>query len=169
MCLFTGARRLNVQAMRWKEVSFEEATWRIPDTKSGEPQVVPLDPWSIEILKERRKSGTVEEFVFPGRGKRGHIMEIRYALSRVCKAADIEDLRPHDLRRTLGSFQAIQGTSMIIIGESLGQTSQQATAVYSRIDTEPVRASKEAAVALMVDISNGDQGGEVRAIRDTPD
>ena len=45
--LLTGARRANVQAMQWQDIDFQAGIWRIPDTKSGKPVVVPLvSPWS---------------------------------------------------------------------------------------------------------------------------
>ena len=40
-------------------------------------------------------------------------------------------LRIHDLRRTLGSWQAATGANSYIIGKSLGHKTQQATAIYS--------------------------------------
>lgn len=42
------------------------------------------------------------------------------------------DVRIHDLRRMLGSFQAAAGANQYIIGKSLGHKSQQATAIYAR-------------------------------------
>ena len=55
------------------------------------------------------------------------------------------DMRLHDLRRTLGSFQAAAGANQYIIGKSLGHKSHQATAVYARLDLDPVRESVQAA------------------------
>ncbi|MGB8078562.1 MAG: integrase arm-type DNA-binding domain-containing protein, partial [Gallionella sp.] len=40
--LFTGARRSNVLSMKWSEVNLAEGTWRIPMTKNGTPQIIPL-------------------------------------------------------------------------------------------------------------------------------
>ena len=51
----------------------------------------------------------------------------------------IQNLRIHDLRRTLGSWQAKTGASMAIIGKSLNHKSQQTTAIYARLDLDPVR------------------------------
>jgi integrase len=42
VCLFVGARKSNVLAMRWDEIDFGTGLWRIPTTKSGKPVVVPL-------------------------------------------------------------------------------------------------------------------------------
>ena len=68
-------------------------------------------------------------------------MNIRRTHYNVCAAspsalkintdgARIEDMRIHDLRRTLGSWQARTGASIVVIGKSLGHKSHQATAVY---------------------------------------
>ncbi|WP_060766094.1 tyrosine-type recombinase/integrase [Pseudomonas fluorescens] len=54
---------------------------------------------------------------------------------------DMTDLRIHDLRRTLGSWQAKTGASLTIIGKSLNHKTQQATAIYARLDLDPVRQS----------------------------
>lgn len=63
----------------------------------------------------------------------------------------IPDLRIHDLRRTLGSRQAKTGASMAIIGKSLNHKSHQATAIYARLDLDPVRASVEKATSAMLE------------------
>ena len=52
---------------------------------------------------------------------------------RILKEAGIENLRIHDLRRTLGSYQAATGANGYIIGKSLGHRSQQSTAIYARL------------------------------------
>ena len=55
----------------------------------------------------------------------------------------------HDLRRTLGSWQALGGTSLQIIGKSLGHKSMKATEIYARLTTDPVRESVEKATQEM--------------------
>ncbi|MGA7950759.1 MAG: tyrosine-type recombinase/integrase [Thiobacillaceae bacterium] len=195
LSLLTGARRANVQAMRWNQINLSERIWRIPDTKNGTPQNVTLSPEAIEILKTRKESAE-GAFVFPGKGESGHLVEPRKgwerildrdelkqlairieaangtfaekegealadALARARKAAKrmkidtegcrITDLRIHDLRRTLGSWQAKQGASLAIIGKSLNHKSQAATAIYARLDLDPVRASVNSATAAMME------------------
>jgi len=63
----------------------------------------------------------------------------------------IQNLRIHDLRRTLGSWQAKTGASMAIIGKSLNHKSQQTTAIYARLDLDPVRQSVNTATTAMLD------------------
>jgi len=64
------------------------------------------------------------------------------------------DIRIHDIRRTFGSYQAISGASLQIIGKSLGHKSQQSTQIYSRLHNDPVRASIDTATEAMLNLSN---------------
>ncbi|MDG1074057.1 MAG: tyrosine-type recombinase/integrase [Methylophilaceae bacterium] len=63
----------------------------------------------------------------------------------------IPDLRIHDLRRTLGSWQAKTGASLAIIGKSLNHKNQSTTAIYARLDLDPVRASVNTATTAMME------------------
>jgi integrase len=150
--LLTGARRSNVQSMEWSEIRWGRSVWEIPahKAKAGEALDVVLVPLMLELLERRRKDpGADEVFVFPGDGKTGHLVEVKGAWARILKRASIEDCRMHDLRRTLGSWQALQGASLVIIGASLGHTSLAATQVYARLNADPVRASVTRAVNAM--------------------
>ena len=64
------------------------------------------------------------------------------------------DLRIHDIRRTFGSYQAITGASLQVIGKSLGHKSTAATQVYARLNLEPVRASVKRAIETMLNFIN---------------
>lgn len=103
------------------------------------------------ILLQQRKETATSEFVFPGTGRTGHITEPKSGWRRIRERAGIANLRPHDLRRTLGSWQARTGASLAIIGKSLNHKSPQATAIYARLDLDPVRASVEKATKAMLE------------------
>lgn len=148
VALYTGARRENVQAMRWDQVNLERGTWLIPDTKAGKPQTVYLPDAAREILRERAAESK-SDWVFPGRGKSGHIEEPKTTWKRVLARAGIQDLRIHDLRRTLGSWQAATGASLPVIGKSLGHRQTQTTAIYARLDLDPVKQAVDRATAAI--------------------
>jgi integrase len=151
---FTGARKTNVLAMRWDEIDFKKKVWKIPETKNGEPLMVPLVDEAIVVLKERKKE-ILSEWVFPSTtSKSGHLVEIKRVWHNLLDKAGIENFRIHDLRRTLGSYQAITGASLQIIGKSLGHKSQQATQVYSKLNDDPVRASMIKAIKVIMDCKN---------------
>jgi integrase len=155
--LYTGARKANVLAMRWDEINFTTKEWRIPKTKNGDAVSLPLIKEAIEILKERKKQNAKieledlqREYVFPSvASKSGHLTDPKKAWYRILKEAQVKNLRLHDIRRTLGSYQAITGASLPIIGKSLGHKSSQATQIYSRMNLDPVRESMEKAISLI--------------------
>lgn len=149
LLLLTGARRRNVGAMHWKDISLELATWTIPETKNGESYTVNLPQDALELLRNRLHTKETG-WVFPSAtSKSGHIEEPKSAWKRILQRAGIEDLRIHDLRRTLGSYQAISGASSFIIGKSLGHKSSAATEIYARLNADPVRESVEKALSAM--------------------
>ncbi len=155
LSLFTGARRANVMAMKWDCIDFKQKLWTIPgpETKNLEPLSVPLVEQAIKILENRKKSAT-SKFVFPGTGKTGHLVEPKKAWSSMLQKAELKNMRIHDLRRTLGSYQTIGGTSLTIVGKTLGHKSTQATQVYARLNLDPVRHSMEKAADLMTATEN---------------
>ena len=150
LMLFTGARRSNVLSMRRQDVNLERAVWRIPLTKSGKAQNVSLAPIALQVLAPRLAMHTDSEFVFPGRHGVGHRSEVRSAWDRIREAAQIKDVRLHDLRRTLGSWQAAGGASLPIIGKTLGHSNVATTAIYARLDLDPVRAAVTTATQAML-------------------
>lgn len=151
IALLTGARRRNVQAMRWSEITWERESWTIPaeKSKSGEAVSIALTPVALRVL-ENRKAESRSQWVFPGRGKSGHLEEPKTAWKRILKRAEVTDLRVHDLRRTLGSWQAATGASLPIIGKSLGHKSLAATQIYARLNLDPVRESVNRATDAML-------------------
>ena len=147
--LFTGARKMNVLSMRWEDVHLERALWTIPLTKSGDSQRVPLAPAAVELLTRRRERSNGSIYVFPGTRK-PHRTDVKSAWDRIRAAASLEDVRLHDLRRTLGSWQAAAGVSLPIIGKSLGHRDVQTTQIYARLDLDPVRQAVTTATTAML-------------------
>jgi len=102
------------------------------------------------ILQQRFKLKE-SDWVFPSAtSKSGHLEEPKSAWKRILKKAELHDLRLHDLRRTLGSWQAATGANSYVIGKSLGHKTQQATAIYARLNIDLVRASVEKATSAMM-------------------
>ncbi|WP_353853424.1 tyrosine-type recombinase/integrase [Accumulibacter sp.] len=167
LALLTGARRANLCAMHWREIDLTAGNWRLPMTKNGTPQTVTLPPEAVEILTARQES-TAGGYVFPSRSASGHFNGARDGLLRVLKRAGIpygrndpNGMTLHDLRRTLGSWQARTGASLAVIGKSLNHKSQQATAIYARLDLDPVRAAVNTATSAMLEAGGVKAGADV--------
>lgn len=159
MSLWTGARRGNVQSMAWTEINFKAREWKISGElmKNGRPMTVCLTTPALEILDRRRdanklmdQAGKGSPWVFPSRRTGQHVTEPRKAWDKVCAKAGLHDVRIHDLRRTLGSWQAMTGASSLVIGKSLGHKNQRSTAIYARLNLDPVRASVNTATVAML-------------------
>jgi integrase len=201
MLLYTGARRSNVQAMKWSDVDIEQGVWRIAagESKSGDPLAIPLVDEAKTMLKrrkgerdklikraaatshvdatdmtlqeahhhavERRKAAHAETFVFPGLGATGHLVEPKAAWARVLQRAQIEDLRLHDLRRTVGSWLAGQGANAFVIGRALGHKTIAATAVYARLDLDPVRNAMQSVATAFSKAGTDAKADEAKLVR----
>ncbi len=148
--LFTGARKSNVLAMRWEDINFERKEWLIPETKNGDSLRVHLTEKVLSILQTRLEQYPKGEWVFESVGKTGHLVEPKSGWKRILQRAEIKDLRLHDLRRTLGSWQAATGANSYIIGRSLGHKNPQSTAIYARLSIDPIKESVEKATQAML-------------------
>jgi integrase len=153
--LLTGARRSNCQEMQWSQINFERAVWNIPETKNGSAHSIPLVEAAIEILINRKnlpdKNNT---WVFPGTGRTGHLVEPKKAWKRILERANIKDARIHDLRRSLGSWQASTGANLSVIGKTLNHKNVSTTAIYARLNLDPVRDAMTTATDAILKAGN---------------
>ena len=144
LLLFTGQRKSNILALRWENINVCNNILYLPDTKNNQPQQIPLTQQAMDVLKD---IGIKDKgWVFPSNNsKSGHLENPKRFWQQLLRFCNIQNLRMHDLRRTLGSYQAIIGSSMNIIGKSLGHKSLQSTAVYARLSLAPIRDSMQKA------------------------
>ena len=150
--LFTGARRSNVLAMKWRDIDIERRVWIIPkeEFKTGKSKDVVLSQPVIDILLERFKTNA-GEWVFPSYSGSGHLAEPKMTWESIRKNACLNNVRIHDLRRTFGSWQAATGASLSVIGKTLGHDNTQTTAVYARLNTSSVVEAVNKATQAMLE------------------
>ncbi len=154
LSLFTGARRENVLSMRWQDFNFEASYWTVPSelSKNGSPLILSLSTKAIKILQERKlRVGTENAFVFPARSKSGYMSAPKKQWAKLLEDAEISNLHLHDLRRTLGSWAAMTGASLQIIGAALGHKSTEATKVYARLQDSTVKSAIDLAAETMLE------------------
>lgn len=92
-------------------------------------------------------------YVFPARVGAGPMVEIKNAWAAICKAADLRDVRLHDLRHTYASVLASAGLSLPVIGALLGHTQPGTTARYAHLFDDPLRAATERVGAIVTGAS----------------
>lgn len=151
VCLFTGARKMEVLSMKWSDIDIAQGIWRIPQTKASRPHLIPL-PAPILSLLHMLPRFEGNPHVFPGRKPDRHLVNVSKAWGRLRKRAGIIDVRVHDLRRTLGSWLAGSNASLPLIGKILNHSQPSTTAIYARLHLDPVRAALEANAKHMIEV-----------------
>jgi len=146
-----GPRRGELLCARWPDVDLAARTWRLPTTKAGRPHLLPLPTPAVTIL-ESLPSRDQADWLFPSpAAASGHLEEPKKAWQRIRDRAQVPDVRVHDLRRTLGSWLAASGYGLPLIGRVLNHTQPATTAVYARLDLEPVRQALEQTAKAMLE------------------
>ncbi len=146
MLIYTGARRMTVAKMRWTDVDLNTGVWSLSaeQSKNKKPIELALTRQAIDLLKEL-KPEKINEYVFASpTAKGGHIVSPQKAFKRLADAASIDDVRIHDLRRTVGSVLAAGGASNFVISKVLGHADLRSAEVYARLDTSAAREALEA-------------------------
>ena len=108
----------------------------------------------MQVLEDRYEHRKSDEWVFPSDSAVGHVVEPKNACARFLERTKLEDLRMHDLRRTLGSYMAMNNQSLQIIGKVLGHKLPTATHIYSRMAFDPLKQAMEAAQASMANCAD---------------
>jgi integrase len=105
LLLFIGARRTETASLRWEDVDMENKIFVLTVTKNGKPLPLPMSDYLYRLFLNRH---TLREndFVFPGQGASGHLVEARRQMQKVTTQTGIK-FSLHDMRRTYSS--AIDG------------------------------------------------------------
>ena len=149
--LLTGARRTEVLTMRWDEVSLTRAEWRIPHTKAGRPASLARAPRARRHASEPCPGWRGIPMCLLGQNGAGHLQNMKRAWDRIRVKAGIHDVRFHDLRRTVGSWLAGSGESLHLIGKVLNHRDVSTTAIYARLNLNPVRQALERNATKMLE------------------
>jgi len=140
--LLTGVRKDELLTLKWVDIDLERKELKLTDTKNGKSHYLPLSIAAIDILNQiQRIDGN--PYVITGKNSGCHLVNIDKPWQRIRKEAGLEDVRLHDLRRTVGSWLAQSGNSLHLIGRVLNHSNQSTTAIYSRFGQDSVRDALE--------------------------
>jgi integrase len=103
--------------------------------------------------------GVLGEFVFPGPGRTGHVVEIKKTWLLVLRNAGITDLHVHDLRHHYASVLASSGASLPLIGSLLGHRSASSTHRYVRLFKDAQREASDRAGAAIAAAAKTEPAG----------
>ena len=150
--LLTGARCSEILTLKWEYFNESKKKALLPNSKTG-AKVLPIPPTAWEVISALPR---VNEYCFPGRWGRGHIINVKDTWKRICKAGGISGWRIHDLRHAFASYAANSGKSLPIIGKILGHSQASTTSRYAHLAENPVaQAAAETAEGLAQELNLG--------------
>jgi integrase len=161
--LFTGARLTEICELQWQHVDFERGTLKLPGKKGGERRAHPVSAISLELLASiPRVDGSPWVFPRPADPSRRITKEVlENAWQRVRERAQIEDVRIHDLRHTVGTMASHTGMNAFALRDLLRHASTAMTHRYVNFDHDPVRAGANAVASTINAALEGGEGAEV--------
>ncbi len=135
LLLLTGLRSNELLRAKWTDIDWDQRTLFVGKTKNGESVLAPLSYAAIDRLKKIPHTQN-NPYIICGSTPGNHLVNLQKPWRRIRKAAGIEDVRIHDLRRTVGSWLARSGTSLHLVGAVLNHKDQKTTARYAYFQTE---------------------------------
>lgn len=137
--LFTGLRRQEAAQLQWAQVDLDHRALTIPDTKNRQPLTLPLSDFLVTLFQARKEAST-GDYVFPGSGQSGYLIEPRKQMTKVMVASGVE-FTLHDLRRTFITTAESLDISAYAVKRLVNhKMSGDVTAGYIITDVERLRA-----------------------------
>lgn len=115
LLFLTGQRRTEVAGLRRTELDLDAKLWTLPAwrNKSSREHQLPLTPKAIDVIRELPDLG---ELLFPARGREDRsVSGFSKWKKRLDELSGISGWVLHDIRRTVATRLASQGTALHII------------------------------------------------------
>jgi integrase len=142
LLLFTGCRVGEILNLQWTHVHLERKMLLLPDSKTGAKAVYLSEP-AVDVLAAIEQVPG-NNYVLAGTCTGQQILSVRKPWLHLCAAADLKNVRLHDLRHSFASVGAAGGLSLPIIGALLGHTQPTTTARYAHLAASPLHEAVDA-------------------------
>lgn len=141
LMLVTAQRRDEVISAKKSEFDFNESIWELPSIRSKNKRAhrIPLSDLAMDILKEAWELSCDSDWLFPNPKTEKPITPsaVSHALRNNLHCIGLQNVRPHDLRRTAASGMTELGISRLVVAKILNHSDQSVTAVYDRYEYGP--------------------------------
>ena len=155
---FTGLRIGEILKIEWSHIDFESGRLVLPETKTGR-RVHDLPEPALAILNSLPRFNRCE-WVFTNNGRAGTIYRtVRKHFIEIVKEAGLENVKLHDLRRTVMTQAAASGVGTHVLRDILGHKTTAMADRYVRAVGEPVREARSAVADKIAAMMDG-EGGE---------
>ena len=144
--LYTGARKGAILGLRWPQIDLERGRIDFNEpgrkrTNKGRP-IIPIPKGLLWFLKKARERGSDLGYVVNIDGRR--IGDIKKSFNSACIAAGLNNVTPHTLRHTAGTWMAQAGVPMWQIAGFLGHSHERTSELYSHHHADHLREAREA-------------------------
>jgi integrase len=133
LALATGARKMELLRLTWREVDLRRAQIALEQTKNRERRALPLTGLALQEVERLAKVRRLDTLLVFPRADGRQPLDIRYAWAQALRAAGIADCRFHDLRHSCASYLAMQGASLVEIAAVLGHKTLQMVQRYTHL------------------------------------
>lgn len=158
--VLTGHRPGELARLRIEDVDLKARTFKVRRTKNGTDHTLPMSDYLHELWSAWLKD-LKGEFVFPGAGPRGHIVEVKKLVAKVRIAAGVS-FTLHDLRRTFITIAESLDISHYALKRLLNhRMSDDITASYIITDVERLRAPMQKVNDFILRVAALRPGAEV--------
>jgi integrase len=107
LCLLSAQRITKILSMKWNDVDLGTGEWTIPriDGEKGVPEILPLPPAAIELIKTQPKFDN--DYVFASVRGNGHVISLNlYKRDLDARLPKMPRWTIHDLRRSAKTYMA---------------------------------------------------------------
>lgn len=169
LLLYTGCRLSEVLNLRWEHVDFGAGMITLSETKSGRPQLVTMNAPARQVLKVLFEANNGRsEWVLPSVSNPKQPISkagIEAAWQKIRIAAQIEDVRMHDLRHTVGTYAGQSGANAFLVRDLLRHKNLAMTGRYVNRADSPVRTLSDQVGERIAAAMAGQSSAEVAPLK----
>ena len=147
IAIYTGARKGAILSLRWPQVDL--VAERINFNEAGRVRTskgrahLPIPRRLLTFLRLARKRGTDLGYVVHRDG--AQLDNMKRAFNTACADAGLDDVTPHTLRHTCGTWMAQRGVPLDKIGGWLGHSDARTTQLYAHHHPDFMEEARNAA------------------------
>ena len=146
--LVTAQRKGEVVNAEWAEIDRGNAVWTIPASRAqnNAQHLVPLSPLALGVLDAIKASAPGSTYLFPSPRGDHPIggQSVDHALRNNRERIGVDDLSPHDLRRSAATRMAGLGVNRLVLSKVLNHVDRSVTGRYDTFHyTDEKRAALE--------------------------
>lgn len=144
MALNTAMRKGEILNMTWDCVNFEKNEISALNTKNGKKNTIPMSSKLRNTLLEMYRTQSHNKYVFTNPYTGTKYNDIKKGFKSICKLANVENLRFHDLRHTGATRMVAAGVPLPVVKQILNHASIQTTMRYAHTMREQEISAVEA-------------------------